>query len=101
MEAAFRSKIDKKLVEYREWSRPHYFSARRLVHYCGVELVGSKGIFESDVEAVIEGLVCEGFYVDWADNEDTLYLRVWEFDGPVPDWPSVFAERPLAPTDEG
>ena len=43
-----------------------------------------------DVEARIEGLVCEGFYVDWAEHESRLFLRVWEFGGPEPDWPSVF-----------
>ena len=42
----------------------------------------------------------EGFYVDWTEHENRLYLRVWEFGGPEPEWSKVFAEVPLADVDE-
>jgi hypothetical protein len=38
--------------------------------------------------------------VDWTEYRDRLYVRVWEFDGPEPEWPKVFAEEPLANIDE-
>ena len=99
MDAAFRSKIEKKLAEYREWSCSRRLSRCRLIHYVGLDLVGAIEIATSEIEAQIEGLVCDGFYVDWEENNGTLYRRVWEFDCPVPDWPSVFAERPLTLSD--
>jgi hypothetical protein len=43
--------------------------------------------------------MCEGFYVDWAAHERRIFLRVWEFGGPEPEWSTVFAERPLADID--
>jgi hypothetical protein len=39
--------------------------------------------------------VREGFQVDWSERQQRVYLRVWEFGGPEPEWPKVFAEQPL------
>lgn len=100
MDEQFRAKLDAKLAAYRGWSSGRAFPSCRLVHYCGVDLVGSKSLALSEVESEIEGLVCEGFYVDWADHETRLYLRVWELGGPEPEWSKVFAEVPLADVDE-
>ena len=95
MNEAFLAKLNAKLEAYREWRAGRDVQAARLVQYCGVELVGALDIPVGDVESRIEGLVCEGFYVDWAEHERRLIVRVWEFDGPEPDWPSVWAERAL------
>ncbi len=54
----------------------------------------------NNVEQEIEGLISEGYYVEWAAHRKKLYLRVWEFDGPEPYWPKVFAEQPLVDIDE-
>lgn len=99
VDAHFRTNLKKKLADYREWSRSRKYSSCRLVHYCGGDLVGSRDVPEVEVEAQIEGLVSEGFYVDWAENDGRLYLRVWEFGGPEPNSPNVFAVQPLASTE--
>jgi hypothetical protein len=100
MDDQFRAKLDAKLAEYRAWSTGRDLASCRLVHYCGVDLGGAKSLHATEVESEIEGLVCEGFYVDWAEHENRLYLRVWEFGGPEPEWSKVFAEVPLADVDE-
>jgi hypothetical protein len=100
MDEQFRAKLDAKMAEYRDWSEGHALPLCRLVQYVGVDLVGAKSLPLSEVESEIEGLVCEGFYVDLAEHENRLYLRVWEFGGPEPDWSKVFAEVPLADVDE-
>lgn len=50
----------------------------------------------AEVEPSVEGLVCEGFNVDWVEHCGRLYIRVWEFGGPEPAWGKVLAEQPLA-----
>jgi hypothetical protein len=96
----FRSKLQAKLASYRDWSAGREFSGCRLVHYCGVDLIGAQDLLLADVVLRIEGLLCEGFYVDWAEYQGRLFLRVWEFDGPEPDWHKVFAEQSLGDIDE-
>jgi hypothetical protein len=96
----FRLKLNAKLDAYRSWFASRSVQSCRLVHYCGPDLVGAKTLPLGDVEREIEGLVSEGFYVDWAEHAARLYLRVWEFDGPEPEWAKVFAEVPLADVDE-
>ena len=96
MDDAFRARLQSKLADYRAWSLGRKSTECRLVQYCGVELVGAQSVPMAEVAARIEALVCEGFYADWAEHDGRLYLRIWEFDGPEPAWPKVFAEEPLA-----
>jgi hypothetical protein len=100
MKDAFRSKLKAKVDDYRTWSAGRQLSSGRFVHYCGVELLGAHDLPLTDVEARIEGLICEGFYVDWAEHGGRLVLRVWELGGPEPEWRKVFAEQPLADLKE-
>ena len=100
MDDQFRAKLDAKLNAYRAWFAGRAFRSCRLVHYCGIDLVGAKSLSIPEVESEIEGLVCEGFYVDWAEHEARLYVRVWEFGGPEPEWSKVVAEVPLADINE-
>src|SRR5262245_28563342 len=93
MNEEFLSKLNAKLESYRAWCEGRVFKSVRLVQSCGNDLVGAIDVLIGDVESQIEGLVSEGFYVDWAQHEHQLFLRVWEFGGPDPDWPSVIAER--------
>ena len=66
----------------------------------GVECVGGRDLVLAEVGHQIEGCLAGGFYTDWSESNGRLYLRVWEFDGPEPPWPSVFAEDHLADIDE-
>lgn len=100
MDEESRAKLDAKLAEFRSWSLGRGLTSCRQVHYCGVDLVGVKSLPLLEVESEIQSLACEGFYVDWREFEDCLYLRVWEFGGPEPQWSKVFAEVPLADVDE-
>lgn len=97
---AFQTKLDNKLSAYRAWSAGRKLSHCRLVQYCGVDLVGALDVPLGAVETRITGLVCEGFYVDWTEHNGRLYLRVWEYDGPEPNWTNVFAEKPLVRVDQ-
>jgi hypothetical protein len=96
----FRAKLDARLAEYRAWLTGRVLLSCRLVHYCSSDLVGAKSLPLDEVEPEIKGLICEGFYVDWAEHEARVYLRVWDFEGAPPEWPKVFAEVPLADVDE-
>ena len=96
----FHAKLQAKLASYRDWYAGRELSGCRLVHYCGVDLIGAQNVPLADVVQRIEDLLREGFYVDWAEHQDRLFLRVWEFDGPEPDWPRVFAEQSLGDIDE-
>jgi hypothetical protein len=91
----FRARLDAKLDTYREWFAKRKISNCRLVQFCGVEMIGALDIPLSEIQDRIEGLLCEGFYVDWAEDRGRLYLRVWEYGGPEPDWPNVFREESL------
>ena len=95
LDNSFHKTIDAQLDAFRVWCREKSINACRLVHYCGVDLLGAIGISMTDIESKIVGLLCDGLYVNWAENDGCLYLCVWEFGGPVPDWSSVFAELPL------
>ncbi len=100
MTDAFHSRVLARLAAYRGWSAGRGLTGCRLVHYCGVELLGAQDLPPGEVEPRIEELVCEGFSVDWAEHQGRLFLRVWEFGGPEPTWPKVFAEQPLTDIDE-
>jgi hypothetical protein len=96
MEEAFRARLQAKLDGYQEWARGRTLSRCRLVQYSGVQLAGAHNVPIAEVESLIEQLVCEGFYVDWAEHEGQLVLKVWEFGGPEPEWSKVLDEQPLA-----
>jgi hypothetical protein len=100
VDEAFRSRLDAKLADFREWSRHRTLTCCRLVHYCGVECIGARDVALADTQSQIEGLLCEGFHVDWMQHEERLYFRVWESDRPEPLWPKVFAEEHLADVKE-
>ena len=99
MDDTFRAKLESRLDAFRQWARGRDFSGCRLVQYLGMEKVGSLDVTLVQVESQIEGLVCEGFRVDWAEQDSQMYLRVWEADGPEPPWSKVFAEEHLADID--
>jgi hypothetical protein len=96
MDEAFRLMLQAKLADFRGWSAVRSVTGYRLVQYCGVDLIGALSGPLSEIEAQIEGLVCEGMTVDWAEKGGLVYLRVWEFGGPEPDWSKVFTEVPIA-----
>jgi hypothetical protein len=99
MDDAFRAKIESKLDSFHQWVHGRELRSCRLVQYVGVEMLGAIDVPLGEVESQIEGLVCEGFYVDWAQDGSRLYLRVWEFGGPEPPWSKVVAEEHLADID--
>ena len=85
-----------KSASFRQWSLTHEFADCRLVQYCGADLIASINLSKEEIEQQIEGLVNEGFYVDWKLDGTRLFLRIWEYGGPEPDWDHVFAERSLS-----
>ncbi len=90
-----RRRIQTKLSAYRRWLARQALRNRtkaRAVQYCGWELVSAFDLLLAEVEQEIEGLIAEGFRVDWAENDGWVYLRIWEGPGPEPDWDAVFAE---------
>ena len=93
------NKLIKKLAVYRTWLEERKLQSRVLVHYSGVSLIGVKELALDDVEKEITGLVEEAFYVDWTEHESKVYLRVWEYGGPEPEWAKVFAYDDLADID--
>jgi hypothetical protein len=95
MTPEFAAKLATKLSDYRHWALGRHFNSVRLVQYCGVEMVGARDIALSEVEQQISGCTCEGFGVEWAEQNQRLYLCVWEpWDQPgtAPDWSKVFIE---------
>ncbi|WP_113962251.1 hypothetical protein [Roseimicrobium gellanilyticum] len=78
---------------FRQWLEGRRLSGCRLVQYCGPELTGAIDVEADAVEAGIEGVVAEGFYVNWAAHHDRLYLKIWEYGYHEPSWEDVYAER--------
>jgi hypothetical protein len=97
MDESFRLNLEAKLNAYREWLRTRSLTGCRWVQYCGIKMLHPIDVPMHEVENRIYELLCEGFYVDWAERGSQLVLRVWEFGGPEPDWDLVFAEQPLRP----
>ena len=56
MDEAFRAKLRSKLADYRAWSSGRAFADCRLVHYCGVDLVGAQAVPMAEVERVVSEL---------------------------------------------
>lgn len=96
MTPEFREKLQSKLASYQMWVEVNRPQSWRLVQYCGLELIGAFEVAHDQIESQITGLLCEGFFVDWALNGSQAFLRVYEFDDPEPPWESVFSERHLA-----
>lgn len=94
MTPEFESKLNAKLAAFQNWSENRSFQAARLVQYVSREPYGIDVALD-DVLRQIRGLVCEGMRVDWSEFQNCLYLRVWEFPNPEPEWPKVYAEEPL------
>jgi hypothetical protein len=90
-----------RLSEYRRWAPQQHFDGCRLVQYASIDLVGTLDVPVAGIESQIEGLLAEGFHVDWAIHQGRLYLRVWEQPGPCPDWGHVFAERSVPAYSSG
>lgn len=88
----FRKMAEAKLDSYRAFALRESFRRCRLVQYVSVEC-SAIDVPLSDVESQIHGCLAEGFFVDWAVHDETLYLRVWE--DPEPDWEFVFEERSI------
>lgn len=88
--------ITELLQLYRIWQAEHIYVACRLVQYCGIECIGACDIPVTEIENRLINLWQEGFYVSWAIRDETLFLRVYEFGGPEPDWQKVFIEQHLA-----
>jgi hypothetical protein len=99
MNDAFRAKLDSQLDAFRTWAQGRDLRSGRLVQYLGVEMQGAIDISMGAVERQIEGLICEGIRVDWAQHGQRVYLRAWDCRGPEPAWPSVFAEEHLTDID--
>jgi hypothetical protein len=96
LDRAFRWRVQTRLRDYREWSKARAFAGCRLVQYCQLDVVGTRDIPLADVERQVETLMRQGLHVDWAEDQDRLYLRVWQFGDAEPAWAKVFAEQPLS-----
>jgi hypothetical protein len=95
MNSEFQAKLDAKIKEYRSWAHNKSVAVGRLVQYSGSEFLGAVDVAPEELEGQIVGLECEGFYVDWAEYNERIYLRVWEYPGPEPNWDLVFKEKDL------
>ena len=73
----------------------------RLVQYFGNVMIGAVDIAPEEVMEQIRGLLAEAFCVDWSEHAGRVYLRVWEFDGPEPEWKKVYEEASLAELPPG
>ena len=91
----FRERLDAIFLELSLGKESRSSQGVRLVQYCGVEMRGALDVPESEIEHQIEGLVAEGFCLKWINENGITYLKVWEPDGPEPDWSSVFKEDNL------
>jgi hypothetical protein len=97
----FESKLAAKLAAFEAWARGRHLRRIRLVQYCGNVMIGAVSVAPQDALAQIRGLLSEGFHVDWSEHAGRVYLRVWEFDGPEPEWHKVYGEASLAELPPG
>src|SRR5262249_39723162 len=67
LDRAFRVKVQTKLSDYREWLHGRAVTGGRLLQYRGLDLVGARDIPLAEVEHHVEGLLHQGFHVDWAE----------------------------------
>lgn len=95
MNEEVQNKIESAKKSFNEWQVRHQCSSARLVQYCGVEHVGTIAVAIDDVPNQLEGLIGEGFYVDWMNQGDEIVMRAWEYGGPEPDWGKVFLGQDL------
>lgn len=73
-------RIKAKLAAYRKWVTGRKPTGKaRLVQYWDDEASpAGLDVPLGEVEQQIEGLVAEGFQVDWAAHRRRVYLRVWD-----------------------
>ncbi len=71
------------------------FNTCRLVQYSGPEIAGAIDIDIEEILNQINGLICEGFDIEWAVKDNVCFLKVWEYPGSIPDWSKVFQEKDL------
>lgn len=95
MTESHRKLLEEKLKSYGAFAADHSFDACRLCHYIS-ERCRAMDLGCHEIEDQIRGCLAEGFSVDWAVRDRTLYLRVYE-GGPQwqPDWELVFEERDI------
>jgi hypothetical protein len=102
LDRAFHVKVQMKLSDYREWSTARTFSGCRFLRYSRLNLVEARDIPVAEVERQVEGLMYRGFQVDWTEHQGRLFLRVWAFGDPGPDWANVLPPpAPGPPTMHG
>ena len=89
-------KLVQKLAAYRDWIAGRELKSGECVQYCGVECMSIIEVPLKEVEQQITVLMEDALYVDWAEQNSVLYLRVWEHGGPEPEWSKVFAHENLA-----
>ena len=99
MNENFRHILDTRLDAFRAWSRDRPFRRCRLIQYCGAECLGGIDFEFGAAKKQIEGLLGEGFSVDWQEHGGLLYLVAWDPPGLGWSWPNVFAERHLDDPD--
>jgi hypothetical protein len=86
--------IRQRLATFASWLGDQSVTFCRLVQYVGPDCFAID-VPLTQAPSQIEGLLAEGFSVDWATQGSRLYLRVWEGDSDGPPWPAVFLEAHL------
>lgn len=67
--------VRRRLREFRDWSERLTLSGYRLATaYPEIENLHVYEISRTEAEDRIEGYLCEGFFVDWAEHDGYLYL---------------------------
>ncbi len=85
-------RIQQSLDRYRRWVRHRKLKKGRLVQYWDPDTPTASDVPLAEVEREIEGLIGDGFRVDWAEHDAKVYLLVYESRNLKPDWPQVFDE---------
>ena len=86
-------RIQDTLDRFRDWVGGRWPKPKcRVVQYWDPDVPTAFDVKLGEIDAQIEGLVGEGFRVDWAEHDGKIYLLVWQNPNPKPDWPQVFAE---------
>jgi len=92
---SFDIKLASVLEAYREFVAADKPVRCRLIHYCGLDVVGGVDVPVDEIEARITGCLAEGFHLDWKRQGKGILIWVQEPDGPLPPWESVEREEPL------
>jgi hypothetical protein len=96
MDDTFMVEVRRRLREFGDWSERLTVSGYRLATaYPEIENLHVYEISRPEAEDRIEGYLCEGLFVDWAEHDAYVYLLVWENPDPHPAWRDVFAAGPI------